>query len=330
MLTPPDINVARLTDLFLSAYALHVERIEFLPIGADPHSAAYRADAAGTQSYFVKLRSGNFDALSVELPLYLREIGIARIIAPILTQGGAPFAALDAHTVIVYPFVHGENGYRRVLSERHWQAFGETLRKLHTADYPTSLTRRMSRETFAPEARLRVREQVRALANGIPADEIVLQLAEFMRAHADITLDLVERADTLAHELQANPLPFTVCHSDLHAGNVLISDDGDFYIVDWDAPILAPKERDLMFIGGAQGFIGVAPDEELRLFYRGYGDVPIDARAISYYRCERIIQDIAIFCDEIMRGVGSRADREQGLRYLMSNYEHGGTIERAM
>jgi len=85
-----------------------------------------------------------------------------------------------------------------------------------------------------------------------------------------------------------------------------------------------------MFIGGAQGFVGGAPNDELRLFYRGYGDVPINARAISYYRSERVIQDIAIFCDEIMRGIGSRADREQGLRYLMSNYECGGTIERAM
>jgi spectinomycin phosphotransferase len=47
--------------------------------------------------------------------------------------------------------------------------------------------------------------------------------------------------------------------------------DGFVYNVDWDHPNLAPKERDLMFIGGAQGFIGHAPQEEETLFYLGYG-----------------------------------------------------------
>jgi hypothetical protein len=43
-----------------------------------------------------------------------------------------------------------------------------------------------------------------------------------------------------------------LCHSDIHAGNILIDVNDDFYIVDWDNPILAPKEHDLMFIGGGQ------------------------------------------------------------------------------
>jgi thiamine kinase-like enzyme len=39
-----------------------------------------------------------------------------------------------------------------------------------------------------------------------------------------------------------------LCHSDIHAANLLIS-NGDFFIVDWDTLIMAPKERELMFIG---------------------------------------------------------------------------------
>ncbi len=33
---------------------------------------------------------------------------------------------------------------------------------------------------------------------------------------------------------------------------MLIDANDALYIVDWDNPILAPKERDLMFIGGGQ------------------------------------------------------------------------------
>lgn len=45
-----------------------------------------------------------------------------------------------------------------------------------------------------------------------------------------------------------------------------------FYIVDWDNPILAPKERDLMFAGGGQGVAGHSAAEEEALFYEGYGE----------------------------------------------------------
>jgi spectinomycin phosphotransferase len=45
------------------------------------------------------------------------------------------------------------------------------------------------------------------------------------------------------------------------------------YIIDWENPILAPKERDLIFIDGAQGFRGYSAQEEEILFYRGYGQM---------------------------------------------------------
>ena len=80
-----------------------------------------------------------------------------------------------------------------------------------------------------------------------------------MRAKRAEIDHLVRRAGELALALQARPLEFVLCHSDVHAWNLLISTDGELYIVDWDNPILAPKERDLMFIGG-----GVEPGLEQR------------------------------------------------------------------
>ena len=43
---------------------------------------------------------------------------------------------------------------------------------------------------------------------------------------------------------------------------MLIDGKGDLYIVDWDAPIMAPKERDLMFIGGGVANVWNNPHEE--------------------------------------------------------------------
>jgi spectinomycin phosphotransferase len=120
-----------------------------------------------------------------------------------------------------------------------------------------------------------------------------------------------------------------VCHGDLHAGNILIEASGALYIVDWDDPILAPKERDLMFAGAGLWGGWLEPSEEATLFYEGYGPVQIDPIALAYYRYERIIEDITAFSAEIYSTGQSQEDREQALRYLKSNFLPGGTIELA-
>jgi spectinomycin phosphotransferase len=115
----------------------------------------------------------------------------------------------------------------------------------------------------------------------------------------------------------------------VHAGNILIDGSGKLYIVDWDNPILAAKERDLMFIGGAQGFRGTSAQEEETLFYRGYGPTRIDAGALAYYRTERILVDIAIYCEQILFTTEGGEDREQSLHYLKSIFLPNGPIEAA-
>ncbi len=70
------------------------------------------------------------------------------------------------------------------------------------------------------------------------------------RTNEDEIHRLVDGAEQLAQMLQNDSHSCVLCHSDIHAGNVLIDQSNAIYIVDWDAPIMAPKERDLMFIGG--------------------------------------------------------------------------------
>jgi spectinomycin phosphotransferase len=121
---------------------------------------------------------------------------------------------------------------------------------------------------------------------------------------------------------------YVLCHSDIHAGNVLIGANGSFHIVDWDDPILAPKERDLMYVGAGIGGIWNEAREEA-LFYGGYGRMDIDPIALAYYRHERIVEDIAIFCRQIFLSQDGGADREQALEHMRSNFLPGHTIDMA-
>ena len=84
-----------------------------------------------------------------------------------------------------------------------------------------------------------------------------------------------------------------------------------------------------MFIGGAQEFTGHTAQEEEALFYEGYGQTQIDPIALAYYRYERIVQDLAVFCEQILSTDKGGKDREQSFQYLTSNFLPDGTIEIA-
>ncbi len=86
------------------------------------------------------------------------------------------------------------------------------------------------------------------------------------------------------------------------------------------------KERDLMFIGAGLGGNGHSPQEEKTLFYQGYGPTRIDPIGIAYYRYERIIEDIAVYCEQIFLSDKGGQDRKQSLEHLKSNFLPNGTI----
>jgi spectinomycin phosphotransferase len=329
MLEKPDLHDETLITCLRDAYGLHVAQVAFLPLGADSNSAAYRAVTGDRTSYFVKLRRGVFDQTSVDLPRFLSDQGIEQIIPPLATKTGRLWTTVDAFAVIVYPFVEGRNGFEVALSDRQWRDFGAALKRIHTAAVPPEIARRIRREQFAPRYRESVKMFLSRLKDDPLDDPVARQLTAFLKSKREIVADLLERAERLVFALQANTPEFIVCHFDIHAGNLLIEDDGRFYIVDWDDPILAPKERDLMFIGGGQGFVGHTPQEEEYLFYQGYGETQIDQVALAYYRYERILVDIALYCEELLLTTAGGDDRPRSLHYLMSNFLPNGTIEVA-
>ncbi len=328
MLERPDLQDDKIIASLQTAYGLPIRRVEFLPLGVDVNAAVYRAlDEHGTP-YFVKLRRGDFDDMVVALPKFLSDRGIAQIIAPLATQTGQLWAGLDDYKLVLFPFIEGRDGYHVALTEIQWINFGVALRQVHTTVLPPALKVRIPQETYSA----RYREMVRQfLVRGADDtyDDAARQMAAFLEEKRDAIADLVRRAEALAQSLQSQSPAFVPCHSDIHAGNLLIPSAELFYIVDWDNPILAPKERDLMFIGGAQGFVGYTAQAEENLFYRGYGQVPIDLRALAYYRYERIVEDLAAFGQFLLLTNDGGEDRAQALTFVKSNFLPNSTIENA-
>lgn len=329
MLEKPDIKDRDMIDRLQTGYRLDIEQIEFLPLGADRNTAVYRVTTRAQTPYFLKLRRGDIDRAGVTVPKYLSDHGLQQVIPPLETLTGQLWIGLGDFTAILYPFVEGQNGFQRSLTDRQWLEFGTTLRRFHDTDFPPAVTADVPREAFSP----RWREMVRGFLGEVKVktfqEPVAAETAAFLGAKSAETLELVERTERLARVLRERPREFVLCHADIHGWNLLLEATGAFYMVDWDTLIFAPRERDLMFIGAGLEGRGRTPGEEETLFYQGYGRVDVDPDALSYYRCERIIEDIAVYCEQIFLSDEGGADREEALVYLKSNFLPNGAIAMA-
>lgn len=329
MLTKPDLHDATLVDCLRDAYGLNIREITFLPLGADINSAVYRAVSDDETRYFVKLRRGVFDNLTVAVPQLLSDQRIPQIIAPLMTRSGRLWTALEGFGMAVYPFIQGQDAYQVNLSDPQWIDFGCALRGIHTTTIPAELAKSIPREHYSGHWRDVVKTFQAQIETTSFDDPIAARLADFVKSHRQVVDRLVGQAERLGSLLRSHPASFVLCHSDIHAGNLLIGTDGAVYIVDWDNPIFAPPERDLMYVGGGLFGEGRSAEEEEALFYRGYGQIVVDPVALAYYRYERIVQDIAAYCQEILTTTENDQDRENGLHNLTTQFLPGQVVEIA-
>jgi spectinomycin phosphotransferase len=101
------------------------------------------------------------------------------------------------------------------------------------------------------------------------------------------------------------------------------------HLVDWDAPLLAPKERDLHFVIDCVIGPGIGPREEA-LIFRGYGPTWIDWAALVYYRYEWVCGDLLELGERVLRvtdaGDAAKAD---AVRWTRAMFEPGRAVASA-
>jgi spectinomycin phosphotransferase len=328
MLEKPDLPDHTLAACVQEQYGIPVAAITFLPLGDDINTAVYRVVADDGTQYFLKLRSGAFDQATVALPHYLRQRGIRQIIPTLETTTHHLWTRIDRFALTLAPFIPGHSGVTVPLFPHQWQQLGAALKGIHTTTIPAPLADGIPHETYSPHWRSRVTEYQATIETTDFPETTAAKLATVMRARRDEITHIVTRATSLGEALQTRSLPQVLCHADLHAANVLIDGAETLYIVDWDTMTFAPKERDLMFIGA--GICGVwQTPHETALFYHGYGHTHIDQTALAYYRYERIVQDIAAFCDQLLLTDHGGADREVGLHHFLSQFTPGSVVDIA-
>lgn len=318
-----------ISDCLRANYSLEAHSITPLSGGADMNAALYQVHAADHSSYFVKLKLGLVTDIQATLLELLHGAGIEQVIPPIKTIYGHAIVQQDHWSVIVYPFIEGVNGFSHKLTDQQWITLGKALRKVHEFSVPSPLLQHIRKETYSPK----YQQIVRSLSTqDAPPhnDAIALAFLSFLSEHKMVIERLVTRAEQLSNDARRESTPFVLCHSDIHGGNVLLKGGGPLYIVDWDDPIMAPKERDLMFIGGGVANVWNDPKEET-LFYKGYGETDINTTLLAYYRHERIVEDIAEYGQALLltKPGNDHEKRSEMYKHFVNMFDPRGVVDIA-
>lgn len=324
----PPLNLpdATLCASLRACYGLTVAELTFLPLGHDSSAWVYRARTIDDTAYFLKVRASVVNEPGLLVPRYLHDHGIARVVAPLPTTEGTLWANVGDYALILYPFVAGRTGMEGGMSEQQWIDYGALLRQIHVTDLAPDLARLMRRESFAPPGADAVRRLDAHIGAQAFDDPAAHALATFWGARREEIHTLLGRAEDLGRRLAQRGPAFVLCHADIHTNNVLLDAEGRVWIVDWDETVLAPRERDLMFVVG--GIIGglVGPHEE-ELFFQGYGATTVDPFALAYYRYAWAVSDIGAFGEEVFfRPDLGALSRHAAVAAFMSLFRPGNIV----
>ena len=326
MLEKPQLPESYIVECLQTEYGLRVAELFFLPIGADVNTAVFRVEGANQQTYFLKLRKGDFSEVTVQLPKFLAQNGNQAIIPPLPAQSQVLWVECAEYKAILYPFIPGQDAYQCPLTHDQWIEFGQALHQLHSTRLPAGLGKSIPSEVFPSNCRAMVRSFQRMVATSSFTDPVATELVDFMLQHQARITHTVQRAERLAQQLPQANLEFVLCHSDIHPGNLHITPTGQMFIVDWDNPIFAPPERDLLLIGGCSTW----GDPMLKSwFFQGYGAASLNQEALAYYRYERILADFAAFGQQLLLSSEGGEDRKQSLAWFKSNFLPGHELDFA-
>jgi spectinomycin phosphotransferase len=271
-------------------YDLVPVKIEFLPLGLDYYAGVYRVVSEQGTSYLLKVTTRSLYEPGFLVPRYLRDQGIASVVAPLRTKEEALWTQIGSWRVILYPFVEGETSWLGMTND-HWKKVGAIFKRIHQVALPAGGFKGLREERFDPtEYSEWVHTfETQHLHAGDGGSNSERALRASWVTHQSAIHTAVNSLEKPAEVLQLRTFPYVICHADLHAANLIRDDSGRVFVIDWDEVMLAPKERDFIFVR----------EPYADAFWEGYGRVEVDWMALTYFCWERVVQDVIVNAQDV-------------------------------
>lgn len=336
MFDRPRVTDASIVAAVNAAYDRRVQRLAFLGLGHDANAWTFRADLADGDRLFLKVRR-TIDIARLAACRLMFDGGIKAIVAPLPTISGDLSIVVDGLHLVAYPYLEARPAAEAGLTEAQWIEYGAIVSRVHATRLPSEIERALPREAFAPRSLLGLDRLERTVGEADPdsaSDPVRGDLIDLWRKHHDEIRAVADRTATLAERLRAwlemdGRRTLVPCHGDFHTHNVLVEPAGRLRVADWDEIVMAPPERDLMFVLGSP--IGLPRGErEIALFGEGYGRLDVDAERLAYYHADWAVQDLVGYAIESLNAEASAESRAAALDIFRGLFAPGDEVEVAL
>ncbi|WP_067964801.1 phosphotransferase enzyme family protein [Nocardiopsis trehalosi] len=355
----------RISGWLRDDFGLDVRHVVPVGGGADVRAAVFRATTVDGADLAVKWTTGGSPA-GLAVPAFLAASGIEGAPAPVPTRAGGWWSEREGARLSAVRWVAGTPALDAPLGPAHWTAYGRLLARLHGGRPGPDVTRWVPRVDYAGDAarwaagfdavtaridRAEAAPGPRALlgagAGTDPRDPLVNRLLALWARQRPRLAELRDRTDRLAARLAAadsatgcaadSPAPspadpHVLCHGDPHLGNVIATGPGAVALIDFDDAVLAPPEKDLMFVLGP-GVLSFAPvdDRQRAWFLAGYGPVRPDPDRLAYFRCVRALEDAGDLAAQVLdTAAHPAAARAEALGHLEGFCSPAGLLDQAL
>lgn len=316
MISAPNIDEAKLKTTLEILYGINISQLIFIPRGES--SWGYKVETKDN-NYFLKLYKNKYPFLkeAAELTYMLYYEGdIAEIVHALKSKNGKAVNTFENYPFILSNYIVGKEVAEQKLIDSQIEELGGILGRIHNStsligDYP-------KKETFESKDKDNFFKVLMRIKQHKPGEnDFQKQFIDLLMPLEDRIIQEFESLKNLKEVLVKKQLTFVICHSDTTQGNILIGDDGKLYLIDWDTPLLAPKERDLLFF-----------TYNLQSFMKGYtsivGQTKLDEDAKQFYIHEWNVQEIADLGNKILFQTNSDEQNKHDLAELIHFLEYSG------
>ena len=243
-----ELTTSNIQEIIEKGYGLSINKVERLNLGFDANTMVFKFSTFEQKQYFLKIRLKSFSKSCIDIPYWLsNNVGIKNVIDPIKTLNNELYFTNSSTFFMLYPYINGKSGWDVSLTEEHFFKFGNLLKKLHSENIPSKHLENIYKDEYNHDFVKIVNEYLRNKNRKTYNDPIIIKFLEALEIYQKEIKEIINFLENIVNEICLTNV--CICHGDIHAGNLLIT-QSELYIVDWDTIVLAPKEKDLMYIGG--------------------------------------------------------------------------------
>jgi len=174
------------------------------------------------------------------------KVGIANVVHPVTAKSGQLRIGSGESYIALFRLITGKTAEENRFNDSQLERLGELLAEIHQSkkvvgEYSVKETFEISFE----DKFLAVFREMGRLNDD--STEYQRKIRFFLEPHKEKFMQELTRLKELQREVRKMDLEFVNCHGEPSPGNVLSSDDNEVCLLDWDDPIFAPKEKDLLF-----------------------------------------------------------------------------------